>query len=78
MKQSHKEQFKKLVHSGKIYELCQSRCTFNIPFPTAGGKVFWNSFCVNGWKLQENAIFGNWRILAPDDERQAWGLSDEQ
>ncbi len=78
MKQSHKQLFRKIVQQGEIASLCKNRSTFNIPFPTAGGKVFWDSYCVNGWKLQENMVFGNWRILSPDDERQAWGIDEDQ
>ena len=78
MKQNHRQLFRKLVEQRTISSLCSSRSTFNIPFPTAGGKVFWESCCVNGWKLQVNSIFGNWRILDPYDERQAWGLDEKQ
>ena len=73
MKQIHKNLFKNLVKSGKIADLCRTRCTMNLPMPTAGGAVFWDSWRVNGWKLQENTVFGNWRILDPEDVRQAWG-----
>ena len=78
MKEKHKNLFSDLVRSGKIPGLCRTRNTLNIPFPTAGGHVFWDSYCVNGWKLQENTVFGNWRILDPADERQAWGLDEQQ
>ena len=78
MKESHKKLFRELVRSGKIAGLCRSRSTVNLPVPTAGGKVFWDSWRVNGWKLQENTVFGNWRILDPDDVRQAWGTIEAQ
>ena len=78
MKQSLQLLFKTLVLEKKIAERCRTRNTLNIPFPTAGGHVFWDSYCVNGWKLQENVIFGNWRILDPADERQAWGIDGKQ
>ena len=78
MKQSLQQLFKTLVRENKIAELCRTRSTLNIPFPTAGGAVFWNTYRVNGWKLQENTVFGNWRILDPSDERQAWGISEKQ
>jgi len=78
MKQTHKNLFKNLVKSGKIADLCRTRCTMNLPMPTAGGTVFWDSWRVNGWKLQENTVFGNWRILDPDDVRQAWGTIEAQ
>jgi len=46
----------------------------NIPMPTMGGHVFWTDIAnVNGWRLQRNRVFGNCRILDPDDVRRAWG-----
>lgn len=78
MKESHKKRFRELVGSGQIADLCRSRCTMNLPFPAAGGAVFWDSWSVDGWKLQENTVFGNWRILDPDNVRQAWGTIEAQ
>lgn len=78
MKQHRKNLFRKLAESGEIASLCWNRSTFNIPFPTLGGNVFWDSYNINGWKLQENVCFGNWRILDPADVRQAWGTSSRQ
>jgi hypothetical protein len=49
----------------------------NTKFPTLGGHVFWTDLvCVNGWHLQRNNVFGNCRILDPDDIRKAWGGQD--
>lgn len=49
----------------------------NIPFPTMGGEVFWNTYVeVNGWKLQQNMIFKNARILNSNNIRVAWGSID--
>jgi len=46
----------------------------NIPMPTMGGHVFWTDIAnVNGWRLQRNRLFGNCRIIDPDDVRRAWG-----
>ena len=78
MKQIHKQLFCELVQRGEIASRCRTRSTFNIPFPTAGGKVFWDSYNINEWKLQENVFFGNWRILDPSDERLAWGIDEKQ
>lgn len=46
----------------------------NIPFPTMGGKVFWENLeeC-GGYVLQKNSILGNCRILNEDNIRVAWG-----
>ncbi len=46
----------------------------NIPSETLGGTVFWQDLAnVQGWKLQKNWVFGNCRILDPEDIRRAWG-----
>ena len=46
----------------------------NLKFPTLGGKFFWNTLAEkNGWKVQQNKLFGNCRILAPNNWRMAWG-----
>ncbi len=46
----------------------------NIPFPTLGGYVFWKDIEeVQGWRLQRNSVFGNCRILDPNNVRRAWG-----
>lgn len=46
----------------------------NIPFPTMGGEVFWNTLAsFNGWRLQQNMLTHHARILDPEDIRRAWG-----
>lgn len=46
----------------------------NIPMPTLGGEVFWNTLCErNGWKLQQNMITHHARILNSANVRIAWG-----
>lgn len=46
----------------------------NIKTKTMGGKLFWsNVFFHKGWRLQCNKIFGNCRILNPQNIRIAWG-----
>lgn len=50
----------------------------NIKTPTMGGKVFWDDLVdYNGWRLQRNSVFGNCRILNPEDKRVAWGGETE-
>ncbi len=62
-----------LVVSGKINDISMP----NIPFPTMGGKVFWNELAeCDGWRLQKNMLTGHCRILNPDDIRVAWGGED--
>ncbi|MDS3861250.1 hypothetical protein RIF25_10570 [Thermosynechococcaceae cyanobacterium BACA0444] len=46
----------------------------NIPMPTMGGYVFWTDLGnIHGWRLQRNNVFGNYRILDPENVRRAWG-----
>lgn len=46
----------------------------NVPTKTMGGPIFWNDVaCIGGWKLQQNRVFGNCRILDPNNIRRAWG-----
>ncbi len=46
----------------------------NIPLPTMGGKIFWEDIVeCNGWKLQQNLIFQNARIINKNNIRIAWG-----
>ncbi len=50
----------------------------NIPFPTMGGHVFWNTIASDkGWKLQQNQITHHVRILDPDNIRHGWGTEEE-
>lgn len=47
---------------------------FNIPFPTAGGKVFWDELDAReGYVLQRHSLTGHCRILNDDNIRVAWG-----
>ncbi len=47
---------------------------FNIPFPTMGGNVWWNTLVSRGgYKLQQRKITGHARILDSNNMRAAWG-----
>jgi len=49
----------------------------NVPFPTMGGKVFWNNiFEREGWKVQKNMFTRHCRVLDPKNIRRAWGYSE--
>lgn len=49
----------------------------NIPTPTLGGKVFWNTLAeYNGWHLQQNMITMHCRIIDQDNVRRAWGTKN--
>lgn len=46
----------------------------NIPMPTMGGEVFWNTLAeYNGWRLQQNMFTHHARILDNNNVRIAWG-----
>ena len=46
----------------------------NIRLPTIGGKQFWTDHrWRNGWRIQQNAMTGHWRLLNPGNVRLAWG-----
>lgn len=49
----------------------------NIPTPTLGGKVFWNTLAeYSGWRLQQNMITQHCRIIDQDNVRRAWGTKN--
>ena len=78
IRSDNRAKFCQLAKSGQLESLLERHSTFNLPFITAGGKVFWDTLEVDGWKLQTNGIFGNWRILDSGDIRLAWGRNEEQ
>lgn len=46
----------------------------NLPLPTLGGRQLWTDHLWNdGWRLQQNAITGHWRLISPANVRYAWG-----
>ena len=46
----------------------------NIKTKTMGGSVCWGDIVsASGWRLQRNKLFGNCRIINPENERVAWG-----
>jgi len=55
-------------------EFTDSSENFNLQFRTAGGKQFWTDHCWrDGWRIQQNAVTGHWRLLDPANVRRAWG-----
>lgn len=47
---------------------------YNWRLPTMGGKQFWTDYVWHdGWRIQQNAITGHWRLLSPKNLRYAWG-----
>lgn len=58
---------------GRLLDILDSPMP-NIETSTMGGTIFWENLAdVNGWRLQQNKIFGNCRIIDPNDVRKAWG-----
>lgn len=52
----------------------EKRDPLNIPFPTAGGKVFWDKLAARGgFVLQRHILTGHCRILDENNFRVAWG-----
>jgi pimeloyl-ACP methyl ester carboxylesterase len=46
----------------------------NVECATAGGRVWWRDVAnLGNWRLQQNILWGNCRILDPADRRKAWG-----
>ncbi len=46
----------------------------NIKTPTLGGKQVWTDHCWRqGWRIQQNALTGHWRLLDENNVRHAWG-----
>lgn len=46
----------------------------NWKLPTLGGKQIWTDhFWRQGWRIQQNALTGHWRLLDGHNVRHAWG-----
>ncbi|KLN62511.1 hypothetical protein WH96_03225 [Kiloniella spongiae] len=55
-----------------------SGAPLNIQMPTLGGKQFWrDEFIYASWRIQFNLYSGHFRLLDPDDKRQAWGTFED-
>lgn len=54
--------------------LDESTTGWNLKLPTLGGKQFWTDYrWWYGWRVQYNSTMNHWRLLDPNDVRQAWG-----
>ena len=50
----------------------------NLPAPTMGGQQVWaDEFYHVGWRIQRNILTDHYRLLDPDNFRQAWGTYEE-
>ena len=46
----------------------------NLPLKTAGGGQLWTDHLWRGgWRIQQNALTGHWRLLDTADVRRGWG-----
>lgn len=51
---------------------------FNIPAKTMGGQQFWTDVSFDGgWHIQRNYVTNHFRLLDPQDVRQAWGTKEQ-
>ncbi len=59
------------------YPQDENRLATHLPnwkLPTLGGKQVWTDhFWRQGWRIQQNALTGHWRLLDANNVRQAWG-----
>ena len=50
---------------------------FNVPLKTTGGTQLWTDHDDrDGYRIQQNALTGHWRLLDTGDVRQAWGTRE--
>lgn len=78
MEDFHRKKFTDAVESGEIVRFCQNRESYGVPFFAFGGNLFWETVNYKDWKLQQNKISGNWRIVDPSGIRRARGKSMHQ
>ncbi|MDA9777321.1 alpha/beta hydrolase [Rubripirellula sp.] len=51
-----------------------SKSPFNLAWKTTGGMQFWTDHLFrDGYRIQQNAITGHWRLLNSDNVRLGWG-----
>jgi len=47
---------------------------FNLAWKTGGGMQFWTDHIHRqGYRIQQNAVTGHWRLINPDNVRLSWG-----
>lgn len=68
-----KKRFVDAVETGDIMKCCRNRNSWCVPFFTSGGDLIWETVICRNWKLQQNKLTGNWRIVDPDGVRRAHG-----
>jgi len=59
-------------------ETLMSDTPWNLALKTLGGLQFWGDvFALHGWRIQHNVFTNHFRLLDPDDVRQAWGTKEQ-
>jgi hypothetical protein len=59
-------------------EATTASAPLNFPSSTLGGVQFWSDELVfRGWRIQQNALSGHYRLLDEHDFRMAWGTFDQ-
>ncbi|WP_143544125.1 esterase/lipase family protein [Rhodopirellula sp. MGV] len=75
--QCHRHQVHSDEHNLSEHQEHQSmtdRTNFNLPIKTAGGTQLWTDHqWRNGYRIQQNALTGHWRLLDSQNVRRAWG-----
>ncbi|MCI0358954.1 MAG: alpha/beta hydrolase [Planctomycetaceae bacterium] len=58
--------------------VAETTAPLNFPTATMGGVQFWSDELVfRGWRIQQNALTGHYRLLDEHDFRMAWGTFDQ-
>ncbi len=66
------------MHPERVKEVIAGTRRSNVPLPTLGGTTWWADLVVvDGWRVQQNVLMGNCRLLDPGNVRQAWGSKRE-
>ncbi len=56
----------------------ETNMRFNLPIKTGGGTQFWTDRVYrSGYRIQQHALTGHWRLIDDADVRRAWGTRDE-
>ncbi|MDD4097129.1 MAG: alpha/beta fold hydrolase [Lentisphaeria bacterium] len=74
MQDSARQAFRHMAAGGTLADSLARRNTRNLVTRTMGGEIFWRDLdeCC-GWRIQQNALFHNCRILDSENVRHAWG-----
>lgn len=64
--------------AAQVAARAQDEAPWNLPTPTMGGTQLWrDSHVFAGWRIQENVLTEQSRLLDPEDFRRAWGSYEQ-